>query len=146
MTRTFDIRPDRCFAVWFTLYLSVTRKAMNAHIGEWSRKTGNPVDHDAITAGLVHATSIRQFQPEGKRQWYSDYFATMFLNDEDLRKNRAEIIAHEALHCALAHERFVQHFSMDYLSSTDMEHEERLCYTHGRIVAGIYQTLRKAHA
>jgi hypothetical protein len=140
--RIYRVRPDSAFAVWFSLHICPTRKAMNSHIARWAKSIGNAVVHDAATAGLVRSTSIREFPAEGKLCWYSDHFATVFLNHEDLRKHGAEIVAHEALHCALAHERFVQHYSMDYSSSTNMEHEERLCYTHGRIVIGIYRALR----
>lgn len=115
---------------------------MNVHIAAWAKRTGAICTHDVATCGLVQATNVREFPSEGKQSWCSDHFATMFLNDEDLHRNKAEIVSHEALHCALAHERFVQHYSMDYSSSTDMEHEERLCYTHGRIVKGIYDALR----
>jgi hypothetical protein len=146
MTRIFTIRPDRDIAVWFSLHICPTRKAMNAHITAWAKKTGHVVTHEAATAGLVQPAFVREFPAEGKGSWYSDNFATVFLNDADLRTDRMEIIAHEGLHCALAHERFVQHFSMEYGGGTDsnMEHEERLCYTHGRIVVGIQNALRKA--
>jgi hypothetical protein len=142
MTRTYAVRPDRCFDVWFSLHVSSTRKEMNRHIEAYAKSTWNVVEHEPLTAGLCQATAIREFPPEGKRRWYSDQFATVFLNDEDLKKNGTEIVPHEALHCALAHERFVMHYSMDYSSCDDMEHEERLCYTHGRIVVGIYKALR----
>jgi hypothetical protein len=143
MTRVYTVRPDREFQVWFSLHVSPTRKAMNAHIAAWAKRTGSAVVLDSKTAGLVQSAFVREFPPEGKTCWYSDHFATMFLNDEDLCKNRVEIIAHEGLHCAMAYERLVQHYSMDYSSGSDMEHEERLCYAHGRIVQGIYVALRK---
>jgi hypothetical protein len=140
--QTFTIRPDPTIEARFTLHVFKTRKQMNAYIAAWRKKRGLEDEGDHRAAGMLTPRGSREFPTEGTARWYTNDWATMFLNEEDLRENRYELIAHEALHCALSHERNVQHFIMDYGNDSDMEDEERLCYLHGRIVKGIYMALR----
>jgi hypothetical protein len=142
MMQTFTVRPDPSILARFTLHIFDTRKKMNTYIMAWQKKHGRYKEGDHSTAGMVTPRGSREFPSEGNARWYSSDWATMFLNEEDLRKDKHEIIAHEALHCAMAHERNVQHFIMDYGDDSEMEDEERLCYLHGRIVVGIYKALR----
>jgi hypothetical protein len=63
----------------------------------------------------------------------------MFLNEEKLRH---EVIVHECLHLAMAHERLVLRFNGDYGRQVSND-EERLCYYHGEAVEVVYEVLRE---
>jgi hypothetical protein len=143
VTTRWQFRPDASFALYVKVRISETRKEMlRVANGEFSAD-GSPIEKDERVAGLSHPTCTREFSSEGNGRWSSDHFVTVYLNVEDMRKMRAEVVAHEGLHAAMTYERKVNRFCMDYGDGSDMEHEERLAYAHGRIVVGLYDALAK---
>jgi hypothetical protein len=140
--KTYRIRSDTTFTDYFDLVVCATQRSMNAYIGKYSESHGMSIEHDARTAGLVQPTQIREFPALDDRRWYSSHYATMFVNEEQLC---IEIVAHECLHLAMAHERFVYHFNMCYGDGDkdDIKDEERICYYHGRVVETVFKLLHK---
>jgi len=139
MTAIYRIKPDSAFLDYFELHVSGTRRAMNRHVEDWSKRRGVHVEHKAATQGLVQPTSIRMHPAVDDDEWRSRCFARMFLNEEDLSE---QVAVHECLHVAMAHERHVHHFRMDYGNEID-EHEERLCHYHGKVVEAVMDLLRE---
>ena len=140
--KVYRIRADKNFKDYFEMRVYKTKKQMLSNIQHYSKKHDMLIEHDSRTAGLVQPTQIREFPALDDRKWFSSHFATLFLNEEVLP---IEVIAHECLHIALAHERFVEHFVMDYGDDylDDLTNEERLCYYHGRIFQGVFDILKK---
>ena len=138
MTKIHRIgRPN--FDDYFELHVSTTAKEMKNHIKKWADKVdANVINWEQDYEGLVQPTYMREFITNDWR-WYSSMFATMFVNAECLTH---EVIAHECLHVAMAHERFVNHFMMDYEGDCG-EHEERLAYYLGEITQSVIKVLRK---
>jgi hypothetical protein len=140
--KKYRIKTDPSRSEYFDLIILSTQKGMNKYVELYSDKHGMKIEHDAHTAGLVQGTQIHEYPAMDDRKWFSSHFATMFLNEEQLC---LEIIAHECLHLAMAHERFVVHFDMRYGGELydDISDEERLAYFHGRVFDGVYAILKK---
>jgi hypothetical protein len=128
------------FDDYFELHVSKTAKEMKRHIKDWADKCDAKVfDVDEQYEGLVQPTYMREFPAENDRRWYCSMFATMFLNAEYITH---EVVAHECLHVAMAHERCVEHFMMDYGGDCG-DHEERLAYYLGEITQEVIKTLKE---
>jgi hypothetical protein len=65
-------------------------------------------------------------------------FAEIFLNEENLGVG---VVAHECLHVAMAHERYINHFAMRYDPDNGNADEERLAYYLTSVVKGVYNVL-----
>jgi hypothetical protein len=140
----YRCQPDRLFLNYFFLRISETRKDMNRDIVAWSDRMECRVTHDPGTAGFLQPTPTRMF-PGGEskyQQWNGAVFATMFLNAADLRALGDEIVAHESTHCALAFERYVRRFNMDFGLEAGDE-EEPFCYSLGRIVKAVKEAVKE---
>jgi hypothetical protein len=109
------------------MHISKTPESMRDHIKAMYRKwkIKDPRDYgDAI--GLVHPVLST-----------GSIFAYCFLNEGHLG---AGVVSHECLHVAMAHERFVLRFGMNYGDSIG-DDEERLAYYLTSCVRGAYDTL-----
>ena len=116
---------------WYELHVSNTRKVMQNHIAkqfkEWGISKHLPDGMDN-TAGMVHPIIDTTGQ-----------FCTMFLCEEYLGVGT---VTHECLHAAMAHERWIAHFAMNYGDGmTELEDEERLAYRLTDIVNQVYDVL-----
>lgn len=113
---------------YFELHVSQTAKFMRKHIevlfGEWGCPL--PTDGWAETRGLVHPVES-----------FSGPFAYMFIAEDG---TGVGVIAHECLHVALAHERYVLRYGMDYGEEIG-EDEERLAYFLTSAIRGVYNVL-----
>ena len=112
----------------FEMHVSKTSEDMRSHIAKLFKEWGCdiPIDGWAETRGLVHPV-----QPiEGP-------FAYLFLAEDALGVG---VVAHECLHVATSHERFVLRFGMNYGDNIG-EDEERLAYFLTSCVSGVYDTL-----
>lgn len=126
-TTIYEMRRDG-WNDFFELHISKTDKDMRRHIEEVAKKeywldTVLPLDR---TLGLVHPFISTE-----------PCFAYCFLSEEHLG---TKIVAHECLHVAMAHERFVFCYGMDYGDECG-PHEERLAYYFGEALDGVYATL-----
>lgn len=126
-TKVYEMRRDG-WTSYFELHVSPNPGSMRRHIAEEFKKNSFP-----LPGGGVHDT-VGLVQPINPK---SGLFAICFLNEERLG---AGVVAHECLHVALAHERFVIHFGMNYGGQCE-EHEERLAYFLTDCVKGVYDSL-----
>jgi len=118
------------------LFVDKTAKAMRRRIAKRSVadkwKPIHTLESLKDTLGLVQPIiSIDPSQP----------YAEVFLNEENLGVG---IVAHECLHVAMAHERFVSRFAMNYgpgEGGGSLEDEERLAYYLTSVVKGVYNVL-----
>lgn len=126
-TCVYEMRRDG-WTDYFELHVSPNAQAMRQHIIAEFGKYGFPVDADRYqeTHGLVRPI----LSPDG-------IFALCFLHEGMLG---AGVVAHECLHVAMAHERFVLRFGMAYGSDIGTD-EERLAYFLTDTVKGVYNTL-----
>ena len=115
---------------YFELHVSRNTKIMRAHIEElakdqgWSEAAKDLKD----TEGMVHPVISNE-----------DLFALLFLSQEHLGVG---VVAHECLHVAMAHERFILRFGMEYGDGLEnLEHEERLAYFLTHCIRGVYNAL-----
>ncbi len=120
----------------FEVHVSPSARTMREHVAEIYERYGLilPSELDS-TLGLV-CPIMRLDSISGASD---GLFAVMFVNMENCG---TEILCHECLHVALAHERHVLMFGMDYGPECG-EHEERLAYFLGAAMAGVVATLRE---
>jgi hypothetical protein len=113
---------------YFLLHVSKDTKAMRAHIEAVAKEEGWEVPHEGWEEirGLVHPMIS-----------VDALYAHLFLAEDYLG---AGIVAHECLHVAMAHERFVLRFKMAYGDNIG-EDEERLAYYLTSVIKGVYNTL-----
>lgn len=113
---------------YFLLHVSPDAKKMRAHAEEVAKGEGWPIPSEGwgVTRGLVHP----MHSLDGP-------FAHLFLAEDGLGSG---IVAHECLHVAMAHERFVLRFAMAYGDEIG-EDEERLAYFLTDCIKGVYSTL-----
>ena len=113
-----------------------TQKEMQKDIAAYEEENCLPLSDATRVLGQVSPCTTISFDKDSSSLGMQ--FATMFLNQEDLSPG---VIAHECLHLAMAHERFI-HFAMDYGSGdTDIDDEERLAYYLTACIRGVYTTL-----
>lgn len=126
-TAVYEMRRDG-WRDYFNLHVSPTANDMRKHIEEIADRDGWAVPTEGWdeTRGLVHPVKS-----------IDGPFAHLFLAEDGLG---AGIVAHECLHVAMAHERFVLQFGMDY-SDQIGEDEERLAYFLTSAIRGVYDTL-----
>lgn len=110
---------------YWELRISKTRKRMREDISNFRKKeeykTLEDIEH--IYALVMPLSVFSRDQESGK--FYEDLkFAVMFLNEENMEP---EVIAHESLHLAMCHERFIR-FNMNYENNSSIRNEERLAY------------------
>ena len=119
---------------YFELHISPTAQAMRMHAEAIYRKIEKPIPEGwANTLGLVLPLSC---SVDG---YFDGLFAFCFLNEASLGVG---VVSHECLHVAMAHERFVMRFGMDYGDGKGcLEDEERLAYFLTDTVKGVYNTL-----
>lgn len=126
MTQVYEMRRDG-WTDYFELHVSKTQKQMAAHIRKFYTEWGAPVPGLlSETLGLCSPVS----RGDGS-------FAYLFLNEENLGVG---VVAHECLHAAMARERFVNKFKMEYGPECGT-HEERLAYLFSDISRGVYDIL-----
>lgn len=113
-TAVYEMRRDG-WLDYFELHVSPTAQAMQQHARATFEKYGFQKEEFRDTLGLVHPVQ----SPDG-------IFAFCFLNEQDLG---AGVVAHECLHVAMAHERYILHFGMNYGDGfEDLADEERLAH------------------
>ena len=112
-TKTYRIQQDG-FKIYFTLHVSKTQKAMHNEIV----RCGNDDQGLDGVAGQFSPVSCH-IDENGERVWN---LGDMFLNEQYLQ---AGITSHECLHAAMAYERFIRGFYMDYNSEDCNPDEER---------------------
>lgn len=121
---------------YFELHVSPNAQAMRMHAQAIYRRVMHPIpDGWSTTIGLV----LPMFRSSGGLG--DGLFAFCFLNEEDLG---AGVVSHECLHVAMAHERFVIQFGMNYGEGFEigsLADEERLAYFLTETVKGVYNTL-----
>jgi len=115
---------------YFEMHVSPTDKLMRNHAEEIAKRDGWGIQLEGWneTQGLVHPMSS-----------ISGPFAYMFLSEDSLRE---DIVAHECLHIATSHERFVLRFGMDYGPQIGAD-EERLAYFMTSVIRGVYDILHE---
>lgn len=113
---------------YFEMHVSPNAHAMRMHAEAIAKRDGWTVPSEgwAETRGMVHPM-----------QSIEGPFAYLFLNEDSLGSG---IVAHECLHVAMAHERFVIRYGMDYGPQIG-EDEERLAYYLTSSIKGVYNTL-----
>jgi hypothetical protein len=126
MTAVYELRRDG-YSDYFELHVSPTAKMMQAHIKKIYEGWG-------LIPNLEITTDIKGMCSPVQNE---DCFAYCFLNEENLG---AGVVGHEALHVAMARERFINRFKMEYGDQCG-PHEERLAYLFSDIVSGIYDIL-----
>ena len=121
---------------WWELRVARTQKEMQKDIAAYDEENGVPLSNTEGVLGQVSPCTIISFDKDNASLGMQ--FATMFLNQEDLSPG---VVAHECLHLAMAHERFI-HFAMNYgPGDTDIDDEERLAYYLTSCIRGVYTTL-----
>jgi hypothetical protein len=113
---------------YFELHVSKNARTMRKHIEKVSQVDGwnIPTEEWENTRGLVHPIFA-----------YTGPFAYLFIAEDGLG---AGIVAHECLHVAMAHERLVLRFGMNYGPEIG-EDEERLAYFLTKCIKGVYDVL-----
>lgn len=114
----------------FELHLSKTAKIMRNHINKMMREKFGIKNHTESndTLGMVHPVLST-----------GNVFAYCFLNEENLTPG---VIAHECGHIAMAHERFVLRFKMNYGDDCN-DDEERMLHYMTSCIDGIYEVLKE---
>jgi hypothetical protein len=102
-----------------------------------TRDGGEP---DPTCEGLVQP-NVLLYRDGTLGAFSSTMFATVYLCEPRLRLSPG-YLAHECLHIAFAHERFILRYKMEYGPQCSAQ-EERLAYYHMDIVDGVTKTLRK---
>ena len=126
LTHVYDIHRDG-WKDWFQLHVSKTKEIMQRHVKAMNKKyRWNIFDIDAKEFNLVLGCVQPVYHSEG-------CFAIMFLNEQALGGG---VVAHECLHVAMAHERHVLQFKMDYGPECG-EDEERLAYYLTEVVKSV---------
>jgi hypothetical protein len=121
---------------WWELRVARTQKEMQLDIAAFDKEAGIKESDATGVLGQVSPVSTLTFDED--EVTIGTQFATMFLNREDLTPG---VVAHECLHLAMAHERFIN-FAMDYGDeSENIEDEERLAYYLTSCIRGVYTTL-----
>jgi hypothetical protein len=114
----------------YEVHVSPTDQVMRAHVADVFKKLriADPrrMEGWERTGGLVHPTN-----------WTQGPFAYCFLVEKRLDGG---YVSHEALHIAMAHERFIFRFGMSYGPECG-EDEERLAYYLQACVSGIWEIL-----
>jgi len=127
----YDMRRDSWNDYW-QMRVYKTLKAMRAELAE------EVIDSNGDTLALVQPSS--GYTPKGEETIFNGpMFATLYVCEERMG---SELLCHEAVHIAMAHERHVMRFGMKYGGTCD-EDEERLAYYIGRVFRGIVETLRE---
>jgi len=126
-TAIYEMRRDG-WRDYFELHVSPTSEAMRKHVEEIAARDGWKVLAEGWneTRGMVHPM-----------QSLDGPFAYMFLAEDALGVG---VVAHECLHVATSHERFVLKYGMDYGPEIS-EDEERLAYYLTSCIRGVYNTL-----
>jgi len=107
---------------------------MRTHADEIYDTVGKKREDLSNTLGLCMAIDKPRYSDDGKY-----LFAVLFLNEDNLGSG---IVAHECLHIAMAHERFVLRFGMNYGNGLDdLEDEERLAYFVTHCAKAVYNVL-----
>lgn len=117
---------------WFAVHVSKTKGIMQRHIKSMDRKYGWKIDMEGFEHTLACVQPV--YHDQG-------CFAIMFLNEQYLGVGT---VTHECLHVAMAHERHVLQFGMDYGSEIG-EHEERLAYYLTEVVKSVYNMIYENH-
>jgi len=113
---------------YFDLFVSPSAKAMRAYIKKYFEAHNFLIPRVDDTLGLVQPIQSKD-----------GMFAACFLNENNLGVGT---VAHECLHIAMAHERFVSRFGMDYGDGdSGLDDEERLAYLLTDTVSGVYNVL-----
>jgi len=128
-TTIYEMRRDG-WRDYFELHVSPTSDAMRKHAEEIAARDGWKVPAEGWneTRGMVHPIPMQSL---------GGPFAYMFLAEDALGVG---VVAHECLHVATSHERFVLKYGMDYGPEIG-EDEERLAYYLTSCVRGVYNTL-----
>lgn len=127
-THIYELRREG-WEDYFELHVSPTLRSMRIHIAKTLKEDGKKKQENLEdTLALV-----------SPRITWDGPFAQMFVNEEHLGVG---ILAHESLHVALAHERFVLRFSGNYGSGVS-ENEERLAYFLSDTIRGVINLLRE---
>ena len=117
---------------YFTVKVYSNVKHMRIGI---TRDGGTP---DGSCIALVQP-AVSMTNPRHIGEFTSNMFATMYLNEDHMGR---DILVHECLHVALAHERFVERFRMYYGLECGAQ-EERLAYYLSEIYVELTRRLRK---
>jgi hypothetical protein len=128
-TAVYDMRRDG-WNDYFQLFVSPNAKAMRRLIASKFAKWGCPLPTDGWTE------TRGMFKPISSDD---GSFGCMFLAEDGLG---VSIVSHECLHAAMAHERFILRFGMNYGPQIGND-EERLCYFFDNCLSGVYATLRE---
>jgi len=115
---------------YFEMHVSKTDILMRKQAEKIAKRDGWAIPSDGWqdTRGMVHPMST-----------ISGPFAYLFLSEGSLGVG---VVAHECLHIATSHERFVFRYGMDYGEQIG-EDEERLAYFLSSCIKGVYKTLRE---
>ena len=128
----YDMHRDGWNDYW-RMAVYKTNKAMLKGLADEGIK-----DFTADTLALVHPSATYTHKDE-YGGFASDMFATLFVSQENMG---SEVLCHESVHIALAHERYVLRYGMDYGDDCNPD-EERLAYFTGKVFRGIVETLRR---
>jgi len=101
--------------------------------------------HRALNkAGIKHGDCLGLFRPSPSRydetiRYTADMIGTMYLCEGHLG---AKIVPHECLHAAMAHERIINRFEMNYGDGFEsLDDEERLAYLLSFYCHEVYEIL-----
>jgi hypothetical protein len=129
--RRFTIRRDNFDDYWV---LKTYSTAVNMRIGI-TRDGGTP---DAECVARVQPT-ITLYRDGAPGTFTSNAFATMYLNQEWMG---VDLLSHECVHLALAHDRFVLRYRMYYGTQCGAA-EEALAYYQGDALNSLIKLLFK---
>lgn len=116
---------------WWELRVAKTQKEMMQDIRAYDKSIGKEEEFFDDLLGRVSPIF-------GFSSIENPKFAVMFLNEQNLT---VDVISHECLHLAMAHERII-HFSMWYGDGFEsLEDEERMGHYMTSCIRGIYATL-----
>lgn len=126
---------------YFLMHVSKSSESMRSYIESKFKEWGCDIPKEGWdgTRGLVHPTAwiVEVGIKDKKLVSLEAPFAHLFLAEDYLGVG---VVAHECLHVAMTHERFVIRFKMQYGQDID-DDEERLAYFLSSCVRGVYNTL-----
>jgi hypothetical protein len=117
---------------FFELHVCPNSKSLKVYAERFYKYNGWVLPEEGLcgTLGLVHP----EIEPKINKP-----YAHVFLSKENIGVG---IVTHEALHLAMAHERFILRFGMNYGDGIEnLDDEERLAYYLTSAIRGIYDIL-----
>ena len=118
---------------YFVILMYKNRKQMYTGIKKYEKE-------NKIRSVIMDGLSGRVYPQNRYDKLGNMLFAVCFLNEEDANM---DIISHECLHIAFAHEEQVFCYTGTYSNLLNtIEEQERICYYYGEILRSVMNTLK----